>query len=90
MNVGIFTDYVGAYGSRVLQGVVRYANSHTDWSITMLRMWAFAGIPALDQIPVGGIVTSIYPEELRRRVERDRVPTVHVSSALRVLTCQTC
>lgn len=82
-NVGIFTDYVGAYGRRVLQGVVRYANTHTDWSLTMLRMWAFAAIPPLDQIPVDGIITSIYPEELRRRVQGEGVPTVIVSSALR-------
>jgi len=68
--------------ARVLQGVVRYANTHTDWSLTMLRMWAFAGIPALDEISVDGIITSIYPDELRRRVERDGVPVVQVSSAL--------
>lgn len=82
-NVGIFTDYVGAHGRRVLQGVVSYANAHTDWSLTMLRMWAFAGIPPLEQIPVDGIVTSIFPDALRRRVERDRVPTVVVASSLR-------
>ena len=81
-RVGVFTDYIGAYGRRVLQGVARFAHAHADWSLTTLRMWSFTPRQDLSRFVIDGMITTVLPRQLEKRVRSGKLATVNVSSNL--------
>ena len=82
LRIGIELDFAGAYGRSILRGVVRYAQTRSDWEFVLPPMYSLASMKLRLADRIDGLITMIHSVRTLKRYRREDRPMVNVARTL--------
>jgi LacI family transcriptional regulator len=79
-RIGLALDAVAAYGRGIIRGVMTYAHTKPDWTITVEPQWSFSEPADIERWEVDGLIVQTFSREFEKRVIDLGLPATNVSN----------
>jgi len=79
-RIGLALDAVAAYGRGIIRGVMTYAHTKPDWTITAEPQWSFSEPADIERWDVDGLIVQTFSREFEKRVIELGLPATNVSN----------